>query len=120
MRTWMLVLAAAALGACAHKPQPESVDLSPSVSLVVVNNINPPIQVTVYIVPATGGRQVLGTVSNGQRARFTYRPTNASDRFTFLAQVTSSRRISSPTFTLINVETATWDMSTNLVQFYEP
>jgi len=120
MRNWMAVLAAAAvLGACAHKPQPEGIELSPAVTLLVENNFNPPAQFSVFIVPQGGGRQVLGTVSTGQTGRFTYRPTNATDRFTFVAQGASGRTMTSPPFTLINVQVARWDMSVNLVQFTE-
>ena len=121
MRTWTMMIAASAVVlACAHKPQPEEVQLSPNVSVVVENTLNPPVQVSVFIVPATGGRQVLGTVSPGQSGRFSYQPTSASQQFQLVAQASSGRTLTSPPFTLVNVVTATWNLDQNLVRFSEP
>lgn len=121
MRTWIAGLSAVfVIGACAHKPQPEDVSLSPAVILEVTNNVSPPAQVTAYIQSSSGGRRTLGTVSPSRTQRFPYSPTNASDRFTFIAQGTGGRTLTSNTFTLVNVATASWDMQSNLVKFYEP
>ena len=120
MRIGITGLAVAlALAACATKKQPEDVSMSPEVTLEVVNNFSPPVQVTAFIQSSSGGRRTLGTVSPGRTQRFTYSPTNASDRFTFIAQASGGRTASSQTFTLINVMTATWDMQSNLVRFAE-
>ena len=109
----------AGLAACASKKQPENVSLSPQVTLEIVNNFSPPVQITAFILSSSGGRRTLGTVSPGRTQQFPYSPTNASDKFTFIAQATGGRTASSQTFTLINVMTATWDLQSNLVRFQE-
>ncbi|HUO52006.1 MAG TPA: hypothetical protein VMT93_05780 [Gemmatimonadaceae bacterium] len=120
MKGWILVaVAVASLAGCAKKTVKPDQSLSPAVELEVVNNLNPPAQVTVFVSSAFSGRQVLGTVSPGRTMRFTYTPTNATDKFAFLAQFASGRWATSPTFTLSNVQTVQWDMTTNMVRFYE-
>ena len=120
MRPFVATLAAVAAFAGCSKPQPTGEpSLSPSVTLEVVNNFSPPVQVTVFIVGQYGGRQVLGTLSPGRKGSFTYRPTNATDKFSFLAQSSSGRAISTQLFSLINVESVSWDMDVNLIKFYE-
>lgn len=119
MRRILVIMAAFALVACAPKKQPEDVSLSPSVTLEVTNSTTPPVQVTVFIKSATGGRRTLGTVSPSRTERFTYAPTNASETFNFIAQVPGGRTLTSQGFTLVNVQTATWDMQSNLVRFME-
>ena len=107
------------MAACASKQQPENVSLSPQVTLEIVNNFSPPVQITAYIQSSSGGRRTLGTVSPGRTLQFSYSPTNASDKFSFIAQAPGGRQATSQTFTLINVMTATWDMQSNLVRFQE-
>jgi len=120
MRNWIAGMAmVVALSACASKKQPENVGMSPQVTLEVTNNFSPPVQVTVYIQSQSGGRRTLGTVSPSRTIQFPYSPTNASDRFTFIAQGTGGKQLMSNPFTLINVVTASWDMQSNLVRFTE-
>lgn len=120
MRAWVAtIIVAAALAGCATKQQIEDVQLSPTVQIEVANNYNPPDQVTVYIIAQSGGRQVLGSVSPGQRGRFKYRPTNASDKFALRAQATSGQTMTSQQFTLVNATSLVWSLQSNTMQIYE-
>ena len=120
MRSWIsTIAAAAALTACASKQQVENVQLSPTVQLEVTNNFSPPDQVTVFVVTQSGGRQLLGSVGPGQRGRFTYRPTSASDKFMLRAQWTSGRTMTSQPFTLVNATSVAWGLQQNTIQIYE-
>jgi hypothetical protein len=113
------IVAVAAAVACTPKKQVEDVQLSPTVIVEINNNYNPPDQVTVYMFAQSGGRQVLGSVSPRQKVRFTYRPTNASEKFTLVAQATSGRKMTSQQFTLVNAVSLTWELLSNTMQFYE-
>jgi hypothetical protein len=118
-KTFAFAALAAAVIGCS-KPQPAGdVSLSPQVQIVVNNNFQPPGQVTVYIVSNTGFRQTLGNVSPGQKITFKYAPTNATDKFTLVAQSNGGKKMTSQVFTLINATSVSWDMSTNLMQTFE-
>jgi len=119
MRSLIALAAVLAFAACAKKQPVTEPSLSPTVTLEVVNNMTPPAQVTAFIQPAYGGKTPLGTVSPGRTVKFTYTPTNATDRFAFVAQFTNGRLFTSPTFSMINLETASWDMQMNMIHFYE-
>lgn len=119
-RAWVAGLAAAALFAGCAKPQTTvDISMSPTVEIEVLNNYSPPVQVTVFIVGSYGGRQVLGTVSTGRTQKFSYQPTTASDKFTLIAQAASGALITSNAFSLVNLQTVSWDMESNLIKFYE-
>ena len=120
MRKVLALLAVTSLLAACSKPQPETeASLSPKVSIVVNNNFTPPGQVTVYIMSQSGFRQTLGNVSPGQKITFSYQPTNATDKFTLVAQGNGGRRMTSQAFTLINATSITWDMQSNMTQTFE-
>jgi hypothetical protein len=119
MRKWIALAAVLAFAGCAKKQPVTDTSLSPTVTLEVVNNMTPPAQITAFIQPAYGGKTPLGTVSPGRTGKFTYTPTNATDRFVFIAQFTSGRMINSQAFTMVNLETASWDIQANIVRFYE-
>ena len=108
-----------ALAACSKKQPVGEVNLSPKVEVTVVNNFIPVDQVTVFMVNANGGQMILGTVSPSRTQRFSYQPTTATDKFTLVAQSTNGRKLSSQLFTLVNLVSLTWDLRSNMVQFYE-
>jgi hypothetical protein len=122
MRKMMAAVAVLALLAACSKKQPEvAASLSPKVMIQIANNFTPPDQVTVYIVNQTGSRQVLGSVSPGQKKSFPYQPTNAVDKFSLVAQPTQrAPSMTSNLFTLVNAETVMWDLRSNTLQVTEP
>lgn len=111
---------ALAAAACHKQQQLGELNLSPKVSIVVVNNYTPADQMQVFMVNQNGGKQLLGTVSPGRTAKFSYTPTSAVDKFTLVAQTTSGRSIPSQIFTLVNAESITWDLRSNTMQIFEP
>ena len=121
MRKLIAVAAMAfAIAACAKKQQPGDLDLSPKIAIVVVNNVTPLDQFTVYMVSSSGGQQVLGTASPNRSQRFAYQPVNATDKFILVAQSASGRKLSSQQFSLQNLSSLTWDIRANIIQFFEP
>ena len=122
MRKLMAAVAAMAILAGCSKKQPVTeTSLSPKVMIQIANNYSPPDQVTVYIVNQTGSRQVLGSVSPGQKKSFPYQPTNAVDKFSLVAQPTQKSAVmTSNVFTLVNAETVIWDLRSNTLQITEP
>jgi hypothetical protein len=116
----VLAVMAFAFAACAKKQHVGDLDLSAKVSIAVVNNFIPVDQFTIYMVNANGGQLLLGTASPNRTQKFTYQPTTATDKFTLVAQATNGRRLSSQQFTLQNLESVTWDLRSNMIQFYEP
>jgi len=119
MGKWIALAAVLAFAACTKKQPVTDTSLSPTVTLEVVNNMTPPAQITAFIQPAYGGKTPLGTVSPGRTQRFTYSPTNAADNFYFVAQFTNGQLLRSQAFSMINLETASWDLQLNMVHFYE-
>jgi uncharacterized lipoprotein YajG len=121
MRKMMAAVAAAVLLAGCAKQQPVTeMSLSPKVMVQVTNNFSPPDQVTVFIVNQTGSRQVLGSVSPGQKKSFPYQPTSAVDKFSLVAQATQGGKMTSQIFTLVNAESVVWDLRSNTLQIMEP
>jgi hypothetical protein len=122
MTKWMLAAAIAAAAACSPKQHPKDVEMSPAVQLEIVNDLNPPDLVTITIRSQSGARQMLGSVSPGQTARFKFHPTNASETFTLVFQRLSGgatdTRVSTP-FTLANAVGARWTLDSNTMQIFE-
>lgn len=94
---------------------------SESVSIRINNNLIPPSAITVYAVPQTGGRQLLGNVSPSSIQTFRYNPVGlTSGQYQILAQTTGSGEIVSREFTLVDVAAVEWDMSLNTIKLTEP
>ena len=121
MLKWMsAVVVVGVLAGCA-KPKPVGdLNLSATVTIQIDNNYMPPDQVQVYIANQNGGQYLLGSVSPGRSVKFTYAPTNATDKFALIAQGTGGAKRSSQIFSLLNLTSLRWDLKTNTVVFYEP
>lgn len=117
--TWIVgVLAVLVTAACHHTPRAGDVIMSPTVEIQVTNNLSPPDQVTVYIVDENRGRQMLGTVSPGRVAKFSFQPNSATNRFQLVAQPSNGRSVLSSPFTLTDARIIAWDMRSSLIQVY--
>lgn len=86
------------------------------VRIVIDNDMIPLSNITVYIVPESGGRRRLGTVAGGQRSTFRYSPTSRTLQFTLLAEVVGENDRSSETFNLVNVTGIEWALSRSNVR----
>ena len=105
---------------CAKKQPELEVSLSPKIIIEVTNNYNPPDQVQIFVEAQTGARQLLGVVSPGRKGTFNFQPTNATDKFTLVAQTPNGTRRPSQAFTLVNAQSMTWDLRSNTLQIFEP
>lgn len=86
------------------------------VRIVIDNDMIPPSNITVYMVPESGGRRRLGTVPGSQRVNFNYSPTARSLNFTLVAEVVGENDRRSETFNLVNVTGIEWALSRSNVR----
>ncbi len=107
------------LGACATSSQAanrsEQTVAQENVQVQVQNNLVPPIAVTVWIVPRTGVKKMLGSVNPGATSTFDYSSTNALP-FVLEARTTGGTNITSRQFTITaGTDQVAWDLHSNTV-----
>lgn len=81
------------------------------VRIMVDNDMIPASNITVYIVPESGGRRRLGTIAGSQRSTFRYQPVTRTLQYTLLAEVVGENDRRSETFNLVNVSGIEWALS---------
>ena len=113
----MLVLSAGcAASAGAGAGEMDAAD-GDGIAVQINNNVIPPTAITVYAVPETGARQLLGNMSPSANQTFRYNPVGlASGQFRLVAQPTAGGEIASRPFTLVNVSAVEWDMNLNTIE----
>ena len=111
-----------ALGGCAPATPPAATAAPGAAAAVaegakvvrVQNNLIPPTSMTVYAVPQTGVRQMLGVLQASETKAFTLEPA-AVGQYRLVGQVSAGSEVVSPDFTFAGTRGVTWDMNSNLV-----
>lgn len=86
------------------------------VAIQVMNDVVPPTSVTVWIVPETGSRRRLGTISPNGQQTFNFNPTLTSMEHRLVAEATGGDDRSSNPFILEGVQSVQWSVSTVVVR----
>ncbi|MEW5930510.1 MAG: hypothetical protein AB1941_23875 [Gemmatimonadota bacterium] len=111
-----------ALGGCAPATPPAATAAPGAAAAVaegakvvrVQNNLIPPSSLTVYAVPQTGVRQMLGVLQPSEAKTFTFEPA-AIGEYRLVAQATAGSEIVSRDFTFAGTRGVTWDMNSNVI-----
>ena len=116
-----LVLASFGVSACASGGgggggEAEAPASGDQVRVVVDNDMIPPSNITVYMVPESGARRRLGTISGSQRSTFRYSPTMRTMNFRLVAEVVGENDRRSEEFNLVNVTGIEWALSRSTVR----
>jgi hypothetical protein len=123
--TWSSVAAALGvagslvLGACATSPRAAApnaqVVAQNKVQVRVQNNLVPSTGVTVWVVPETGAKQLLGNLNPSASGTFSFPATNTA-QFVLVARTTGGMEIRSRAFSIASgSDVVTWDMYSNSV-----
>lgn len=80
----------------------------------VQNNLIPPTSLTIYAVPQTGVRQMLGVLQPSETRSFTFEPA-AVGQYRLVAQATAGSEIASREFTFAGTSGVVWDMNSNMI-----
>lgn len=87
-----------------------------SVAIRVTNDIVPPTSVTVWMVPETGSRRRLGTISPNGQQTFNFTPNLRSMDHRLMAEASGMQDAVSNPFVLEGVTSVQWDVSSALVR----
>ncbi len=112
------VLAPVALllcAACAAGARPSRVQ-SPEVTIQIVNDLNPPRQVTVRLLSQTGQRSLLGSLGAGETRTFRHRDAAYHGQYRLVAEGGASGDVSSTSFALSPGTRVVWQVQTNSVR----
>ncbi len=120
MAKWMRrigFLAAALLLAACAAAVPGAADAE--LLIRVQNNLVPPTSLTVWAVPATGTRQMLGTVDPSTTATLRFDPAPAAGQYRLMAETTAGTEIVSNPVVLSDAAVVQWDLSSNIATVTE-
>lgn len=117
-----LMLAMAGLAACASSGGSSTSEPEPSgegISIRVVNDMNPPTTVVVWVVPETGNRGRLGSIPPNGRRSFNYVPLLQSVRVYLTAEpegpvagtMGRTGELRSNDFSVVGAKTVDWSVS---------
>ncbi|MEX2572578.1 MAG: hypothetical protein WD737_14855 [Gemmatimonadota bacterium] len=106
----VLLILATAVSACAHLGGGGDA----TAELRVENNLIPPTTLSVYALPDTGTRQLVGIVRPGATTDLSFSP-RAAASYQFVAETTEGRDIVSPPINIRAGDTAEWDLDANIV-----
>ena len=115
----LVVLALAGCGGATTQAGAEAgAAVAPAEGQMVVriqNNLIPPSSLTVYAVPETGVRQMLGVMQPSETKTFTLDPSLATTQYRLVAEATGGQEIASREFTFAGTSGVTWDMNLNVI-----
>ena len=113
----MALVAVTVLSACASGGGMGQGDTGPTAATVLVNNnLTVPTSLTVYLVPESGVRRLLGNVTPGESQRLAVRGALPAGRHRLMARTTSGTDLLSDPFSMSDGETVTWDLQSNIVR----
>ena len=87
-----------------------------AVAVQVTNDVVPPTTVTVWVVPETGSRRRLGTISPNGQQTFNFDPGITSMEYRLVAEASDSEDRSSNPFVLEGAQTVQWSVSSVVVR----
>lgn len=114
----VLVLVGCGGGAATQAGAEAGAAVAPAEGEVVVrvqNNVIPPTSLTVWAVPETGVRRMLGVMQPSETKTFTFEPSLPNTQYRLVAQATAGSELVSREFTFAGVSGVTWDMSLNVI-----
>lgn len=112
----MALMVVAVLSACASGGMGQG-DAGPAAASVVVNNnLTVPTSLTIHLVPESGVRRLLGSVSPGGTEQLPVRGALVAGRYRLLARTTGGTDLVSDPFTITEGETVTWDLRSNMIR----
>ena len=107
-----LVLAACASSGGGATPEAGAqAPASGQVGIEVNNDLIPPSEVTVWLIPENGGRRRLGSLSPNGRRTFEFASPNIGMQYTLEADVSGGQNRSSNPFLLRDVSRVQWNVS---------
>jgi hypothetical protein len=83
------------------------------VTIVVENNVAPPVQVLIYAVSTQGARQSLGSVPPGTTRTLRFRAGSFLGSYRFVANAGFNQELTSNALPLSGGETVVWQLNTN-------
>lgn len=83
------------------------------VTIVVENNVTPPVQVLIYAVSTQGSRQSLGSVPPGTTRTLRFRAGSFVGSYRFVANAGFNQELTSNALPLSGGETVVWQLNTN-------
>lgn len=114
LKTAALALALPLFAACASTPDTAPGEGETMETIVVDNSRNAIADATIYLVPETGVRTRLGSITLGDRETF---EVNAESTFNYQLVLESGRdELVSPRFILANGDAVTWDLNLNRIR----
>ena len=108
-----LLLALAVSGCAATRPA--VADAEDATHIRVQNNVMPPTQLTVSLIPVTGSRQMVGFVGSSETKTLELPSDPPAGPVRLLAETTDGSALASRQFTILDGETVVWDVSANMV-----
>lgn len=85
-------------------------------TVTVVNDVQPPSAITVWITTDIGTRTLLGHVNPASTGTLSYAPSGAAGQHQLVARTTGGAELVSPPFSLVAPgEGVRWDLSSNIV-----
>jgi hypothetical protein len=86
------------------------------IAVQVTNDVVPPTSITVWMVPETGSRRRLGTISPNGQDTFNYNPAIRSMEHRIVAQASGAQDRTSNPFVLEGVTSVQWSVSSVVVR----
>jgi len=102
-------------GACAPNGIDTDVDPEAEAAIQVNNDLTPSTVVTVWIIPDVGSRQMLGTVTPGDRETLRFDAGTATREYRLRARTTAGAEIISTPFSLAAGRAVQWNLNSNMV-----
>lgn len=121
IRNAVVAVAFVALAACSSAGGGGANTAMPSgggdgVAIQVTNDVVPPTSVTVWLVPETGSRRRLGTISPNGQQTFNFNPGMVSMEHRLVAEASGAEDRSSNPFVLEGVQSVQWSVSSVVIR----
>lgn len=114
----VLLLAGSFAVGCASAGAGTAPGTEGNTTLRLENNLIPPAALTIYAVPETGARRLIGSVSSGETATLRFDAFNFG-RYRFLAETTAGAEIASNPVSFSPGATIRWGLSANIATVIE-
>ena len=112
---WAAVLLSVTVAACASTSEGSGLN---QIGVEVRNDLVPSSALTIYVVPETGARRLLGSVSPAQTKMLSFQEGSVG-QYRLMARTTGGREIVSNPIILADVRTLRWTLSSNILQVVE-
>lgn len=90
----------------------------PNIGVEVQNDLVPSSALTIYVVPETGSRRLLGSVSPSETKTLSFQELSVG-QYRLMARTTGGREIVSNPIVLADARTIRWSLSSNILMVVE-